>query len=146
MSQELLDELTSPPAPSTEQVIYEAKLAAVEDAELFKVACVLVGDIEDRLSVYETLGGKYKQAFGTPMFNSQQMAGSPAVSGGMSSRASAPKITPPQAQPTQSQATASPRAQAQSMTSIPSASPQTSAPSAAPAAAAPAAPTSASMG
>lgn len=128
------EDLTGPAPVSTEEILRQEKLASVADQELFQIASSLEPDVDGALSTYETLGGTYKLAFGTPMFNTQQLAGSPALSGGMAQRAAKPTVSVQQAQPTQSPATASPRAQAQGA-STPSAPAQTSAPSAAPAAA-----------
>lgn len=138
------EELTSPRAPlqTTESIIRQEKLGSVEDSELFKTASGLFEmdyprgsvDLETRvngtLEYYEQLGGKYKHAFGTPMFNSQQMTGSPALAGGMGRRASTSMPTAPQAQPQQSPAKSSPQAQANGVTSAPSSAAQTPAPSA----------------
>lgn len=119
--------------PTTEELVYQMKLASLEDIELFKTAEALARSGDEIFSVYESLGGKYKHAFGAPMFSGQQMAGSPAVSGGMASRASTPMPMAQQAQPVKSPATASPRAQASGMTNSPAGSAQTSAPSVTPA-------------
>lgn len=153
-SAEAFSSLTSPREvfPDTESVIYAAKLAAVEDQQLFKTASMISYlsnpvevDQDAVFATYESLGGKYKRAFGAPMFNTQQMTGSPALSGGMSRRASTPMPTAQQAQPVKSPATSSPRQQAQGMASTPSATSQSPSVSAVPAAA-PAPAPSVSMG
>lgn len=96
------EELTSPATgfSNPEWNIIQLKQASVEDPELFNVASLLArqklasGGYSlrriDIFDVYEELGGKYKHAFGAPMFNAQQMAGSPATSGGMAARAKTP--------------------------------------------------------
>lgn len=131
------DELTQPPPPSTEEIMLQQKLACVEDEGLFKTAFFLADDTEDALRTYESLGGKYviKHAFGQQMFDSRQMAGSPATAGGMSRRATTTMPAPQQASPVQSPATSSPKSQAQGASSAPSATSQTSTPAAAPSAA-----------
>jgi hypothetical protein len=131
------EELAGPAPVSTEELLRQEKLSSVADPELFKVAASIESDIDAALQTYEDLGGKFKQAFGQPMFNAQQMAGSPALSGGMAQRAAKPTISAQQAQPTQSPATASPKAQTQAATAQTPQAPQaqTPAPSAAPAAA-----------
>lgn len=63
-AQACFESLTSV-APSSLEDIAAVKLASIEDAELFAVARTLPGDA---LEQYEALGGKYKVAFGTPMF------------------------------------------------------------------------------
>lgn len=150
------DELTSPAPVSTDHLIRSEKLAAVEDEELFKIAAnlsaatllgevLLVDRISDVLNHYEDLGGKYKEAFGAPMFNPQQMTGSPALAGGMQRRATTMMPSPQQAQPTKSPATSSPRAQVQGgATQSAALAPAT--PSTAPTSAAPAPTVSVSMG
>lgn len=126
------DDVTQPPPLTTEEVILQQKLACVEDEELFKTAFFLADDAEDALRTYESLGGKYvvKVAFGTQMFDSRQMAGSPATAGGMSRRSTTTMPSPMQAAPTRSPATSSPKSQAQGVTSAPSATNQTPAPAA----------------
>lgn len=157
------DELTTPieqRTVSTETLIWREKFSAVADLELLKIArqvsTTLLPDnsyytplhVEEVLATYESLGGKYKHAFGAPMFDMKQMAGSPALAGGMTRRSSTPMPSAQKAQPVQSPATASPRAQVQGGASAPSTAPsQTAAPSAAPAPASAAAPSvSVSMG
>ena len=68
-------------------VLLLQKAASAEDPELLRIASSLDGDT---LTNYEALGGKYKAAFGQPMFQMQapQMgaqpgAGGPAAAGGM---------------------------------------------------------------
>jgi len=75
------------------------------------------------------MGGTYKHAFGVQMFDSKQMAGSPAVSGGNTNRMRTPNpLVQPQAAPTAASAsTGQPRTQA---TSAPSMVSNTSTPSA----------------
>jgi hypothetical protein len=96
------EELTAPPELSPEQNILFLKMSSVADEELFKVAMGLsqglpsVYDMDQALQTYEELGGTYKHAFGAPMFDVKQMAGSPAVSGGMASRAKTPSPQMPQ--------------------------------------------------
>lgn len=75
-----------PVVESSLDYIEQLKLASVEDLELLAVASALEGD---KLANYQALGGKYKQAFGTPMFQmspvqSPGMGGAPAA-GGMKS-------------------------------------------------------------
>jgi hypothetical protein len=70
------------------------KVGAVEDEELLKIAYGLAEDESDVLGVYESLGGKYKRAFGTPMFQMNQ-AQSPASMGGSPSGAGAMKPPSP---------------------------------------------------
>ena len=135
------DALTQPEPLSTEDVIFYEKIKAA-DADLLKIATDLsiAGGTSIPLEIYESLGGTYKHAFGQQMFNSQQMAGSPATSGGMSRRSTTPMPAPAQASPVRSPATSSPKSQAQGASSMPSATAQSPAPAAAPMAA-PAAPT-----
>lgn len=92
------EQLTTPEA-STEEVLVSLKLAAVEDPELLKIASDLADQhtpegetrsLDEVLQTYEELGGTFKHAFGQQMFDAKQMAGSPAVSGGMASRAQTP--------------------------------------------------------
>lgn len=116
------EELTAPATIlSTEDIIRDEKFASVEDQELLKIAGKIFSvthpdpqptrdALESILSSYEALGGKYKHAFGTPMFNTQQMAGSPALAGGMQRRATTPMPAPQPAQPQRGPA-AAPRAQ-----------------------------------
>lgn len=87
--------LTEPAPLTSEEILLEAKLASVEDPELYEIASSVGSgytppSLEDALSTYELLGGTYKHAFGQQMFDSKQMAGSPAVSGGMAARAKTP--------------------------------------------------------
>jgi|SRR5688572_10833467 len=143
------DELTSPASMSTEDVILYEKIKSAEDLELLKIAtdlCVMAETYGDAiLKTYEDLGGKYKEAFGTPMFNPQQMTGSPALAGGMQRRAATTMPSPQQAQPTKSPATSSPKAQVQGGATQ-SAAPAPATPSMAPTSAAPAPTVSVSMG
>lgn len=143
------EELTTPARRdmSTGDLIINEKLASVADSALLDIANAISphDSPEDTLYLYESMGGTYKHAFGTPMFASQQMAGSPALAGGMARRATTSMPQPAQTAPTKSPATSSPRSQASGMTSIPSAAPQTmpstTATPAAPAASAPSTPT-----
>ena len=101
-SQRAFEELTAPGIPTTEDLIDGEKFASAEDIPLLKQACDMhrvyeegsvtnfVVDIPAALQTYEELGGTYKHAFGQQMFDSKQMAGSPAVSGGMAARAKTP--------------------------------------------------------
>jgi hypothetical protein len=152
------DELTQTPGPSTEQIMLHNRLDQVADVDLFKIAATIAPSLDpsalvptpdpDALfQVYEELGGKYKLGFGSPMFNAQQMAGSPALAGGMSQRASTSMPMPQQAAPVQSPATSSPRSQT-SGASMAGGSSQSSAPAAASSApaASPAPSVSVSMG
>lgn len=100
------DQLTGAPEPSLDEVLFDLKYPAVVDQDLFKIAADLCVHREDGhewrdkgewLSWYEQLGGTYKHAFGQQMFDTKQMAGSPAVSGGMSARAQNPGPQIPQA-------------------------------------------------
>jgi hypothetical protein len=95
LQKEAFDEVTSPAPLRADEVIDREKLSHVADPELLKVAYVLAPDCDEvglgpLLQTYEELGGVYKHAFGQPMFDTKQMAGSPAVSGGMAARASTP--------------------------------------------------------
>lgn len=74
-------------AGSTADVLLSMKLAAVEDADLLQSVYQLSGDLHQAVTDYEQMGGKYKSAFGSPMFESGQLAGSPAVASGMQMRA-----------------------------------------------------------
>lgn len=56
---------SSEPDDSLEHV-FLVKRAQVEDEELYKLASRLPGD---PLANYEVMGGRYKLAFGTPMFS-----------------------------------------------------------------------------
>lgn len=144
------EELAAPSMDGTETIIMKHKLASAADPELLKIALLLPDiSVEDAIRTYEQMGGEYrvKVAFGNPMFNAQQMQGSPALQGGMNQRAQTPMPQPQQAQPVQSPATASPRQQ-MGGASAPSAmgqASQSSAPAATPAAA-PAPTVSVSMG
>lgn len=144
------EELAAPSMDGTETIIMKHKLASASDPELLKIALLLPNiSVEDAIRTYEQMGGDYqaKVAFGNPMFNAQQMQGSPALQGGMNQRAQTPMPQPQQAQPVQSPATASPRQQMGGV-SAPSAmgqASQSSAPAATPAAA-PAPTVSVSMG
>ena len=89
------EELTAPVGSSPEWNIISMKQGSVEDPELFKTASLLAlrrtpdgfsCDRSDIFDIYEELGGTYKHAFGNPMFDVKQMAGSPAVAGGMAAR------------------------------------------------------------
>jgi hypothetical protein len=59
-----LAELTAEPDDSLDRVLLY-KAAQAEDSTLFKIAMDLSSD---PLCTYEALGGKFKQAFGQPMF------------------------------------------------------------------------------
>lgn len=94
------EELTATPTMSTEHIILNEKISSADDTSLLKVAASLCTvfhadgsqsrDLDEVLQTYEELGGTYKHAFGTPMFDAKQMAGSPAVAGGMAARARTP--------------------------------------------------------
>lgn len=88
-AQRAFEELTSPLSP-TDELLVNTKIAAVEDQELFASAYCVTSDDENALELYERMGGTYKHAFGVQMFDSKQMAGSPAVAGGMAARARTP--------------------------------------------------------
>lgn len=97
------DTLTSPPEANPLAELAVLKVDAVADPELFAIAGKLastnelgVADGEEVLAFYEQLGGTYKHAFGQQMFDTKQMAGSPAVSGGMAARARNPGPQIPQ--------------------------------------------------
>jgi hypothetical protein len=68
------------------------KLASVEDPELLKIAQCLPGDA---LELYEKLGGKYKSAFGVPVFQPPKMPAAPAVGTGAVSPPAAQVSSPP---------------------------------------------------
>lgn len=118
-------ELTEP-AGSTEDVILSMKLAAVEDSGLLETVYQLSGNLSQALSDYEQMGGTYKHAFGTPMFDSNQLAGSPAVASGMQMRATNQMQ---QDAASAAQAPAAPAPKGMGTTSAPSMSSPTSAPS-----------------
>jgi hypothetical protein len=97
------EELTAPRERSALEIASSEKFASVEDQALLKVASdlsffespqwegqLIMERVDDILHRYEELGGTYKYAFGQQMFDSKQMAGSPAVSGGMAARARNP--------------------------------------------------------
>jgi hypothetical protein len=90
MEKRAFEELTTPFAESSLEALDSMKLAAVEQPELFKAALTLAGNTHHALEDYEAWGGTYKHAFGQQMFDVKQMAGSPAVAGGMNSRAKTP--------------------------------------------------------
>jgi hypothetical protein len=122
------------PLPSTEDVILEMKIAAVADPEILAAAYTLAGgDPAQAIRDYELFGGTYKQAFGNPMFNTQQMAGSPAVSGGMQQRVTdTPSMQPQQpqqSQPSGTKATPAATSRASTAASAPSAPTNSAAPS-----------------
>jgi hypothetical protein len=124
------DSLFVGPDPTLEETIDELKFAAIADPELLKVAYVLAED--DLLTTYEALGGIYKVAFGQQMFDTKQLAGSPALAGGMNQRASTatPTLAQPGAQAPQSPAAPKvPTSQPSQGSSAPSAASATSAPS-----------------
>jgi len=124
-----IDAYFEPPPASSEEIWLEAKLATVADPVILEIAAKLAGDPVELFANYEAFGGKYKAAFGTPMFDGRQLAGSPALSGGMSRRTTDA--------PTMTQApTASPRAGGgrSSNSSQGSAPAQTSSPTSQPAA------------
>jgi hypothetical protein len=91
------EELVSPePSSNPEWNVISLKQGSVADPELWKTAALLAQKAtadgiscshSDIYDVYEELGGTYKHAFGAQMFDMKQMAGSPAVSGGMAARA-----------------------------------------------------------
>src|SRR4051812_23071516 len=99
LQKEAFDQLTSHShAFSADDDVAGIKFNAATDEELLKTAAHLnrlhdqecTSTLGDLMRVYESLGGTYKHAFGQQMFDSKQMSGSPAVSGGMSARASTP--------------------------------------------------------
>jgi hypothetical protein len=92
------ERLTASPVSSMPAL--ELKLAAVDDQELLKIAWGISNDAESALETYEAMGGTFeKSAFGAPMFQANQMAGSPALQSGMGARAVAPAPLPKQPAP-----------------------------------------------
>lgn len=75
-------------------VLRMQKAASVSDSQLLKIASRIAGDT-DALEVYESLGGKHKHAFGTPMFQTTSAGGgaSPGSAGAASSVAKVPTPT-----------------------------------------------------
>lgn len=124
--------LTEDPTSSSTQFVTSRKWASVEDQELFKIAsgaCIRTTEdgqtrsLEDCLDLYEAMGGTYKHAFGVQMFDTKQMAGSPALTSGVRQR-SMTQPTAPQAAPTAPSSTSNsgqPKSQSTSAPSMTSA-------------------------
>jgi hypothetical protein len=90
----VIDAYFAAPPASSEEIWLEAKLATVTDPVILEIAAKLAGDPLELFANYEAFGGKYKAAFGAPMFDGRQLAGSPALAGGMSRRTTdAPSMT-----------------------------------------------------
>jgi hypothetical protein len=127
------DTLYDPPPPQTEEVIASLKLAAVADVGLYDTAAAISSGVDEALDLYEKLGGVYKHAFGQRMFDTPQLAGSPALAGGMQQRSAATPAAPAGMQTTRTaggpQAPKAPGTAQQGQTSAPSLTSATSAPS-----------------
>ena len=77
---EYLEERFGPPQVDPTKVALLQKAASAEDKMLLKIAASLATDDNDTLAIYESLGGTYKVAFGTPMFSAPSI--SPSAPGG----------------------------------------------------------------
>lgn len=115
--------LTEDPEVSSDLYILQTKMASAEDQELLQQAVDLCQDMDRSVALYEAMGGTYKHAFGVQMFDTKQMAGSPALTSGVRQR-SMTQPTAPQAAPTAPSSTSNsgqPKSQSTSAPSMTSA-------------------------
>lgn len=71
-----------------------AKAASAEDPELFKTAASLSEDVDGTFTLYETMGGKYKAAFGAAMFTPSPATGAQST-GQVPAQTGMPKASAP---------------------------------------------------